>query len=665
MGAIVYNVSWRLLFSIVFLLFSNGGHADPLWPGPRAPSQTETVDCSEYAAIGIARCSKALCFSSGNGRGLVDSQLKITKSDEEGIERACYVSFNGYLPFPWRQNPSFPRQFCIVAKAESQTGIDRKAAVRCTVTIPRFELQFSQKYPPSAGPYDYTGKFNGVFPFSFVDSFPELTIALPFSVLESEFNAQKGGGFFLFSWKVANAHLSVHQSNTGERFRQRFDLSLDVNLRGVEDVDCKVKAGLSIPASPVTAGTKVGVLIQGADSTCDATGFFAHAFGLDALMSGAIRSALASQAVGLVGAVVNEEDFNDWVVDDPRLKTLLEQAWIGGTLCEAPFPPGICLKVSWRERSLGDHRNAVLASAPPATSPADVTGLAELREEFRKISPRMPLISDPNGYAFPAKRTAGAYDDGDMAIFGGLLCLSGENEGCELVRRSQGREGQFWRSPARANSDTDDQFSGDQFKGVAAFWARTGNAKSLESYLDRVSAKWTPYPSKATNLVRMYNGCKDDPGGKCNIIDEEWRWLNIFANRYGAASHVPVDARDYIGKFGDPVGMLPWKAMINKLGYRAHLVAVEIYISKKLGIHDPRIDVAAEILAGRQPDNPFFLFLARGKDARVAQLVRQKCVVDTGKSEWNQWSWERAESGQAWKQSMGWDCIFMINNLLD
>ncbi|WP_133118189.1 hypothetical protein [Rhizobium hidalgonense] len=334
-------------------------------------------------------------------------------------------------------------------------------------------------------------------------------------------------------------------------------------------------------------------------------------------------------------------------------------------MCEAPFPAGICIKVSWRQRSLAEHRNLVRTSAPQGTIPPDLTGLAELRDELRKVSPRMPVAGDTNGYAFPAKRHPGGYDDGDMSIFGGLLCLSGEAEGCELVRRAQSRNGQFWRSPARADSKTDDQFSGDQFKGLAAYWAGTGDSDSLEKYLDSVSAKWTPYPSKATNIVKMYNGCTDDPGGKCNIIDEEWRWLNIFAAKLGVDAHVPTDAKDYAAKFGDPVGMLPWKAIINKLGYRSHLVGVEIYISKKLGIADPRLDAAAEILAGRQPDNPFFLYLARGKDARVADLVRKKCVIDPAKQKWTQWSWERTESDHAWMDSMGWDCIFMINNLLN
>ncbi len=668
MHFIVIRSLWYFIPMLVILVNTTIANAGPVWPGPVAPSQTETVECSDYSAAGIARCSQTVCFPKGplDGRGLVDSQIQVDKSNEEGIERACYILFNNYLYFPGRKNPSFPRQFCIVAKAESQFGLDRKAAVRCKVTIPRFEPKIVQKDPPSAEPFDYSGKFNGVFPFSFVDNFPELTIALPFGILESELNAQKDGVWLIYSWKVSDAHVSVHQSNTSEKFKERFDLSLKVSLKSIaENVDCTVKVGFSFPASPVTAGTKVGIWIQGADSSCDASGFFSHAFGLDALMAGTIRSTLASQAVGLVGAVINEEDFNDWVVDDPALKTLLEQAWIGGTDCEAPFPPGICLKVSWPQRSLGDHRNAVRASVPPATTPADISGLAELREELRKISPRMPLPNDPNGYAFPAKIHGGQYDDGDMTIFGGLLCLSGEPEGCELVRRSQGLNGEFWRSPARANSDTDDQFSGDQFKGIAAFWAKTGDIQSFTSYLNRISKKWTPYPSKATNLVRMYNGCTMDPGGKCNLIDEEWRWLNIFADRFGVNSQIPADARDYIAKFGDPVGMLPWKAMINKLGYRVHLVAIEIYIAKKLGITDPRIDAAAEILVGRQPENPFYVFLARGKDARVVDLVKRKCIVDSAKTEWYQWSWERAESDQAWKDSMGWDCIFMINNLLN
>src|SRR4051812_26493414 len=60
---------------------------------------------------------------------------------------------------------------------------------------------------------------------------------------------------------------------------------------------------------------------------------------------------------------------------------------------------------------------------------------------------------------FPSKGADGpdACDDGDMTLFNGLLCLAGVEEvdrdgkkqfiGCDAVRKSQGSDGRWWRSP--------------------------------------------------------------------------------------------------------------------------------------------------------------------------------------------------------------------------
>jgi len=382
---------------------------------------------------------------------------------------------------------------------------------------------------------------------------------------------------------------------------------------------------------------------------------------VDAFVADMVRSAIGGQILNIIGAAIEQGEVIEWAEGDPELLALLKTAWIGGAVCTPPHS-GLCVKISFQ--GLDRRRSYLLGKAAKRTAPADLSGLSELRDRYRQISPRMQM-PDGSGYAFPAKHRPDGYDDGDMAIFGGLLCLSGEAEGCELVRRSQGSNGQFWRSPARANGKTDDQFSGDQFKGVAAYWAKTSDYASVGRYLDAVSKKWSKYPSENTFLIKMFNGCDDDPGGKCNLIEEEWRWLIVNSANGGIEGKIPAEMRDYVGIFGDPVAAYGWKTSLNKLGYRTHLTAVEVYIARKLGIKDSKVDDAAQILAGRQPKNPFFVYLHLGKDQIVADLVRQKCVPDPQQPEQSEWAWERVEENEAWKKSMGWDCIFMLNNLLN
>lgn len=71
-----------------------------------------------------------------------------------------------------------------------------------------------------------------------------------------------------------------------------------------------------------------------------------------------------------------------------------------------------------------------------------------------------PHCSSPSGFAFPSgeRRPDGvACEDGDMLLFAGLLCASGEREGCRMVFRSQvcaaGQEGDCTRICGRGQED--------------------------------------------------------------------------------------------------------------------------------------------------------------------------------------------------------------------
>jgi hypothetical protein len=71
----------------------------------------------------------------------------------------------------------------------------------------------------------------------------------------------------------------------------------------------------------------------------------------------------------------------------------------------------------------------------------------------------------------------------------------------------------------------------------------------------------------------------------------------------------------------------------------------------------------ARILVNTQPANPFFRYLAEGPTPAVEQRLVDVCPRPEthATSRRFQWSWERADASEAWKESMGWECIFMHN----
>jgi hypothetical protein len=92
---------------------------------------------------------------------------------------------------------------------------------------------------------------------------------------------------------------------------------------------------------------------------------------------------------------------------------------------------------------------------------------------------------------------------------------------------------------------------------------------------------------------------------------------------------------------------------------------VAIYLKEKLDVQRTwRTDTARDI-SDRQPGNPFFRYLWQGPSDEVEAQVLALCPNEgTAWERKFQWSWERADDSEAWRESMGWDCVFMANLLL-
>ena len=238
--------------------------------------------------------------------------------------------------------------------------------------------------------------------------------------------------------------------------------------------------------------------------------------------------------------------------------------------------------------------------------------------------------------------------DGDAMLWAGLLCSVGYSEQCTAVKLSQRSDGRLCRSPARCNQETN-AFSRDMLLGKLASLTvtkDTESAKSLVSYLKNNGYKLCPL---ATD-----NRCDLEPVKSSAIwgtMKRVWQYLGL----------QPTSEMEFGDISDNKIINLESQFAISN-GYQLHLVAIELYTRQQMGVFTQDLQQAADNILARQPNNPFYEYVARGKTNRAAQLVLDKCPKERPERA-VQWSWQRDEKEQAWKQSMGWECLFMIKVL--
>jgi hypothetical protein len=280
--------------------------------------------------------------------------------------------------------------------------------------------------------------------------------------------------------------------------------------------------------------------------------------------------------------------------------------------------------------------------------------LAERRTEWRAGA---PLCG-----AFPSKEGC---EDGDTTLFNGLLCASGEELGCQAVQRSQGEDGRFWRSPRRVNGNLGEpgSFSRDMTMGVLLYLATTLDRGGAQRWLDWIDHNRPCTVAKPWGgcLVRgPHRVCRDDVSATCTITPGLWALMGRVWDRLGLPRH--DEMRRWAATDTDLAAL---EASFTDPGYQLHLKAVAIYLKEKLDVQRTwRSDLARE-LSDRQPENPFFRYLFQGASDEVAAQVLASCPAPGElPARRFQWSWERADAAEAWRESMGWDCVFMANLLL-
>ncbi|KGT80462.1 hypothetical protein MA20_07685 [Bradyrhizobium japonicum] len=354
------------------------------------------------------------------------------------------------------------------------------------------------------------------------------------------------------------------------------------------------------------------------------------------------------------------------------LTALLEVIEIQGGVCTEFGQPFVCFKLFLPQGTINTLVDLASSLAPAPQGPltqADVQELKSLRQELLNGTPNAPLKSSNqhSGFAYPAKLKAGEFDDGDAAIFNGLLCASGQQIGCDAVQRMQSSSGQIWRSPDRRNTWTDQsQFSGDQFLGVLLYLTRIQDKDLLTRWLTFIARNSKPQPDLGTSIAVGFKSCISEGRSthNCLLGGSEWNWLRYFANKLGVAHSLPIKQTDPEQIYGYSTKALPLLAASAELGPPLHLVGIQLYLHKLTGSwNNDELQKSADILLLRQPENAFFRFLSHGASHDAATTVLKWCRNRTPDN-LGEWIWEREQGSVDWNHSMSWDCVFMINALI-
>jgi hypothetical protein len=239
-------------------------------------------------------------------------------------------------------------------------------------------------------------------------------------------------------------------------------------------------------------------------------------------------------------------------------------------------------------------------------------------------------------------------DSGDSLLWAGLLCFSGEKDQCSAALASQdSTTGQLYRNPGGTRGTNDS--SRDMLVGFLSYLVTTKDQSAASKMVDYLKAN-------------DYKLCKNATDNRCDVgptthlpmwgtMGKVWKYIGLKAT-----------SEMNNGDSGDET-IIRLESQFAAEGYPLHLVAIELMLRQATNTYNSTLDSAAKTLLSREPNNPFFEYIANGATSRAAQLVLDKCPT-TADHVRSQWAWQRTESEQAWLKSKGWDCIFLANMLL-
>ncbi len=276
--------------------------------------------------------------------------------------------------------------------------------------------------------------------------------------------------------------------------------------------------------------------------------------------------------------------------------------------------------------------------------PADNSITAEQRDALgvMRQAQRSKVLTCSDGIM------CGADGDGDSALFAGLMCHSGDAVQCAAVHRAQCEDGRPCRSVAAqeriANSASRDMLLGHLHAMVMT--KNTVAATRLLGYIE----------SHGNQL------CTDADDNRCDLNPTQYTAMWGTLKKVWVYLGLTPTTNMNLGDTGDE-GLIKLQSMFSGSGYPRHLVGVTLMLRQKTGNWYNVLQDAANNLASLEPENPFFELVARGRTQRAAELTLKYCSTSPV-GDADEWSWQRAFADMPYQHSMGWDCIFMANELL-
>jgi hypothetical protein len=336
---------------------------------------------------------------------------------------------------------------------------------------------------------------------------------------------------------------------------------------------------------------------------------------------------------------------------------------------------------------------------------------AELQARMKYWSAQLPFCSFPPLAPFPAKDQENGVgpscNDGDAVALDGLTCASGDDRGCIAVRDSQGKDGQFWRSPKKRyevehNLPTSDEkgSSNDSAQGVWAYIAEKRDVEAFRRWtgwmkghkeqgiwprycadqkcdfnvsdcpmLDRLAV----YLKEGNSLCDMHPDLRAETAVKAlqASFDATTKLLNglpgarIFGGQIDAINNAIngalVEARKAALQVDDVTEKVETlarvnshaadfiafaDAYVNKSGAARQDVAYSVYLLKKYGgFTTPDAAHAADVIASKEKENAFFEYVAHGPTQKMLSQILNKCPSATADKPHLrlQWIWERED----------------------
>lgn len=244
---------------------------------------------------------------------------------------------------------------------------------------------------------------------------------------------------------------------------------------------------------------------------------------------------------------------------------------------------------------------------------------------------------------FPAKSGTEPSSQGDCVLFSALLSFSGvEGEANAYVPACIAPDGRPVRSPDLVDKEPNlDGFSKDMLLGVLLWTIVSRDPAPLERLIGYVNR---------TGCL-----CPKSSDRRCTLTPQMTYLTNKVAKHVGSKARLKGDWLP--GWLFSALEVA--SALVTPLGYQCHLISVKALICNLIFTYSSNQTVCA-ILAKRDAGNPWFLWLDGQHDKAALTLLSLNVQPGRG----HQWSWERDSAEKAWKDSMGWDVIFLCNLLL-